>query len=227
MKNEDSTLAELQKELATVLKSKEALEKQFSELSEKYKILLKAAMDEPVATAQLVLAIRHVTNERHNPRKSTPNDVDGIVVNMKKGTSNLMHDLEMAKGEASVWRDQVKTNQEELATVWRMNDGLKKEIEQLHVQLAACGVAAMQNTEDSKAERLERYSYGWSASYDDVCCAVNREITLREKLEKLTVVTPEMIRAGHEAETAWFGAETAYSSHEVIYKAMLAEATAT
>ena len=53
------------------------------------------------------------------------------------------------------------------------------EIEQLRVQLAGCGVAAMQNTEASRAERAKPGDYGYSGSYAEVCKAVDREIALR------------------------------------------------
>lgn len=62
---------------------------------------------------------------------------------------------------------------------------LREENERLRVQLAGCGVAAMQNTADSRAHRINRDDYGWSASYADVCSAVDREISLREENERL------------------------------------------
>lgn len=49
--------------------------------------------------------------------------------------STLLHDLSMARGEASVWRQQVDFNQAELQIVWRMNDALKKDIEKLTVEV--------------------------------------------------------------------------------------------
>jgi len=58
------------------------------------------------------------------------------------------------------------------------------ELERIHVQLAGCGVAAMQNTEKSKAERATRWNHGWSESYESVCHAVDRELALRAELEK-------------------------------------------
>ena len=106
--------------------------------------------------------------------------------------------------------------------------------EQLRMQLAACGVAAMQNTEDSKAERLEPYSCGWSASYGDVCSAVDREIALRNQVEllkqallatqitfkSLRVVTPEMRKAATEAGAKW-GRDTEGHYVDAIWYAML------
>lgn len=63
---------------------------------------------------------------------------------------------------------------------------LKQEVEQLRVQLAGCGVVAMQNTRSSVALRCVPGEYGWSASYGDVCRAVDREMELRERLEGIT-----------------------------------------
>lgn len=60
---------------------------------------------------------------------------------------------------------------------------LTADLEQTRVQLAGCDVAAMQNTEESKANRVERGAYGWSASYGDVCRMVDREIELRAGVE--------------------------------------------
>ena len=62
---------------------------------------------------------------------------------------------------------------------------LKADLEQTRVQLACCGVAAMQNTEESKANRVERGAYGWSASYGDVCRMVDREIEMRAENARL------------------------------------------
>lgn len=56
--------------------------------------------------------------------------------------------------------------------------------EQLQVQLAGCGVAALQNTRTSIAERVGNGVYGYSASYQDVCNAVDREIEWRERAER-------------------------------------------
>ena len=62
---------------------------------------------------------------------------------------------------------------------------LTADLEQTRVQLAGCGVAAMQNTEESKAHRVERGAYGWSESYGDVCRMVDREIELRAENARL------------------------------------------
>ncbi len=61
---------------------------------------------------------------------------------------------------------------------------LKAEAEQLRVQLAGCGVAALSNTRKSMAEQeVKPGGYGYSASYGDVLRAVTREIEWRERAE--------------------------------------------
>lgn len=57
----------------------------------------------------------------------------------------------------------------------------RSELERLRIQLAGCGVAAMQNTRSSMALRIGADSPYWSASYRDVCLAVDREVNLREQ----------------------------------------------
>ena len=61
---------------------------------------------------------------------------------------------------------------------------LREDIEQLRVQLAACGVAAMCNTKQSRGQqKCVVGDYGWSQSYQDVVNAVGREIALRDQLQ--------------------------------------------
>lgn len=61
---------------------------------------------------------------------------------------------------------------------------LQNELETERMRLAGCGVAAMGNTADSVKERISRDNPYWSASYDGVCSAVDREIAMRENLER-------------------------------------------
>jgi hypothetical protein len=58
------------------------------------------------------------------------------------------------------------------------------ELETLRVQLAACGVAAMANTPATVAQRLSRDSPYWTASYGDVCRAVDKQIELRDRQDE-------------------------------------------
>lgn len=59
------------------------------------------------------------------------------------------------------------------------------ELETERMKLAGCGVAAMCNTESTAAQRIDRDNPYWSASYGDVCAAVDREMKLRTELEAL------------------------------------------
>ena len=64
-------------------------------------------------------------------------------------------------------------------------DKLLEQTKRLKCQLAGCGVAAMQNTRDSMTQRAAPGDYGYSASYEKVCLAVDREIALREQRDEL------------------------------------------
>lgn len=77
-------------------------------------------------------------------------------------------------------------------------DALRAEVLRLQVQLAGCGVAAMQNTPDSAALRAKQGDYGWSASYGDVCAAVDREIALRAEVAGLKATLGATVKAADE-----------------------------
>lgn len=63
---------------------------------------------------------------------------------------------------------------------------LRQSLERAILRLAACGVAANCNTEAGiKAMRLAPDNEYWSASYGDVCRAVDREIALRGQVNRL------------------------------------------
>lgn len=61
---------------------------------------------------------------------------------------------------------------------------LKDEVETERMRLVGCGVAALMNTEESKPNRITRDNPYWSASYQDVCNMVDREIQHRETIAK-------------------------------------------
>ena len=63
--------------------------------------------------------------------------------------------------------------------------GLLDKIDELHCQLAGCAVAALQNIGKYTPRRLLPGDYGHSASYDEVCRAVDREIAMREQRNEL------------------------------------------
>lgn len=56
------------------------------------------------------------------------------------------------------------------------------EVETLRLQLAGCGVAAMQDLVECRADRLTPDSPYWSASYGDVCRQVDALIACRAAL---------------------------------------------
>lgn len=57
---------------------------------------------------------------------------------------------------------------------------LRAELELERMRLAACGVAALANTPTTVAQRISRDHPYWSASYGDVCAAVDREMAYRD-----------------------------------------------
>ena len=68
------------------------------------------------------------------------------------------------------------------------NRKLKEELDRERVRLAGCGVAAMQNTPKSIKARAKEGDYGWSASYGEVCRALDRKISFRKALIKIMEV---------------------------------------
>lgn len=64
-------------------------------------------------------------------------------------------------------------------------DRLIEEVEVERMKVVACGVAATQNTEFTRQQRIPRDNPYYSASYADVCNAVDREMELRSKVETI------------------------------------------
>lgn len=63
---------------------------------------------------------------------------------------------------------------------------LQLDLEAERMRLAACGVAAMCNTrETAQKQRIGRDNPYWSASYEDICKAVDREMKYRSALETI------------------------------------------
>jgi hypothetical protein len=117
---------------------------------------------------------------------------------------------------------------------------LEAQLEHERVRLAGCGVAAMLNTETSKAERALPGDYGYSASYGDVRNAVDREIELRTRVEELEAQLAEvekganryrwLTRAGggigfriDEVQKAWDGCDGEQGFNAALDKAMKRE----
>ena len=62
---------------------------------------------------------------------------------------------------------------------------LDSELETERMRLAACSSAALGNIPTSVAQRITRDNPYWSASYGDVCRAVDAEIDYRERVAAL------------------------------------------
>lgn len=63
---------------------------------------------------------------------------------------------------------------------------MQSELEHERIRLAACGVAALANNEETALkQRITKDNPYWSASYQDVCTAVDREMKYRKALEEI------------------------------------------
>lgn len=60
----------------------------------------------------------------------------------------------------------------------------KAELESQWIMLAACSSAALGNTPESAATRIGRENPYWSATYGDVCAAVDREMAHRARADR-------------------------------------------
>ena len=67
-------------------------------------------------------------------------------------------------------------------------DRLRAELERERMRLAACGVVAQANTPETAAEARKMHEDYRSASCDAVAAAVDREMSLREALYKITLL---------------------------------------
>ncbi len=80
--------------------------------------------------------------------------------------------------DEKAFADQLLDAQQQIAA-------LMAERETLELKLSACSVAALGNTPATVAERIAPSHPYYSASYGDVCNAVDREIIYREALDNL------------------------------------------
>ena len=63
---------------------------------------------------------------------------------------------------------------------------LTDDLERERMRLAACTSAALGNTVETVKQRIHQGHPYWSASYGDICAAVDREIALRAQVATLT-----------------------------------------
>ena len=89
-------------------------------------------------------------------------------------------------------------------------DELRAALEIERMRLAGCGVAAMSNTDESVKARINNLSPFWSASYGDVCAAVDREMSLRKQLAALQAKLEPL----SDDKIAEICAECAASAHQ-------------
>lgn len=92
--------------------------------------------------------------------------------------SDLLTEAEFDEALSFCWNGWTESRYE----IERHDAALRAALEIERLRLAACGVAALQNTESSARERIKPDNPYYSASYGDVCSAVDREMALRAAL---------------------------------------------
>lgn len=120
------------------------------------------------ATDEVWKAAERLRNERDEARKLCEDACDamGRSVCEAKSLPSIAESIYRSFKEATAERDALRT-----------------QLEFERMRLAACGVAAQSNTEQSIAQyRLKDDNPYRSGSYDDVCAAVDREMLLRTQL---------------------------------------------
>ncbi len=121
------------------------------------------------------------------------------ITNITPRETELQRELSLARGEASVWKDQVTYDQAELKTVWRMNDALKAEVAALKANL-------------EKEQSL-------TAHHRTVQVELLSKVeVLKAKLAELDKPEPEIY--GYVSEHRWLIGDNSYEFHfklETIY----------
>ncbi len=116
---------------------------------------------------------------------------DFVMSEARQGIGHLTDEIVRLRSEVELWKGAHGT--QTMATFDAMvadRDQARQDLErvgedldQARTQLAGCGVAALQNTRKSAADRANPGEWGWSRSYQDVCDAVDREMEHREAQE--------------------------------------------
>jgi len=98
-------------------------------------------------------------------------------------------EIDELKAEVESLRNQLAASNASALKNW-------DDLEKVRCQLAACGVAALSNTRGSAEEqRVAKGAYAWSASYESVYDAVQREMTWREQLNDRNAKDWDLLRA--------------------------------
>jgi chromosome segregation ATPase len=116
-------------------------------------------------------------------------DMGQLIQELKAERDALVAEVEQLRAVANEIAAEKQRAREDAWQLRTYNAALREklaaaelDLEQARVQLAGCGVAAMQNTKKTIADRACPGDYGWSASYGDVCRAVDREMAFRDAL---------------------------------------------
>jgi hypothetical protein len=78
-------------------------------------------------------------------------------------------------------QDEARELRAALEALQAENAKLKEELERERMRLAACGVAALENTKNCVNTRISKDNPYYSESYSTVCRAVDEEIRLRDE----------------------------------------------
>lgn len=117
---------------------------------------------------------------------STAKDLVAELDKYKAGVRRLWEILESAAVRSPV--DQ--TIADALSELVAERNQLRDELERERLRLAACGVVAMSNTRETAERNRECHKSYKSASFNDVCAAVDREMALRERVAVLESQPP-------------------------------------
>lgn len=103
------------------------------------------------------------------------------------------------------------------------------EVETERMRVVACGVAALMNTEKTRSERILPDNPYYSASYADVCSAVDREMELRTQLattSKGSMTVERMQEQLAESDARIIANSERYAADREIWREMLLAASA-
>jgi hypothetical protein len=81
--------------------------------------------------------------------------------------------------------------------------------ETLELKLAACTTAALGNTVETVEARIKPGHHYWTATYEDVCAVVDREMALREERDRLKGELAAIVEDGTEEHNAAVDLRTA------------------
>lgn len=96
-----------------------------------------------------------------------------------------MSDAEETASHLVTDNAEIKFQKDQVAQLRADLAELRAELENERMRLAACGVAALSNTDKTIKTRIDKDSPYYSASYQDVCSAVDREMQLRAEIVEL------------------------------------------